>query len=160
VVVAGQHVLAEHALLRRGTARIREVADSLGSVPGEVAMASLVEVRRFLVDEVLPHEDAEEREFYPVVAGYLGGPEVLTSVRHVHAEVAHLTRVLGRMVDDLDATGPTPEELPGLRRILYGLHAVLALHRAEEEAEHLTRVVEEDGALAPPRPRQWTSQAG
>jgi hypothetical protein len=46
------------------------------------------------------------------------------------------------MIDDLDPAGPAEEVLPGLRRVLYGLHAVLILHRAEEE-ERLSRVVEE-----------------
>jgi heavy metal translocating P-type ATPase len=142
-VLAGHRVLEEHAALRRGTARIREVADQLGGVPADVAMAALVEVRRFLTDELLPHEHDEEAQFYPVVAPYIGGPEVVTTVRRVHAEIAHLVRVFGRMVDDLEPSGPTAEELPGLRRLLYGLDAVLSLHRSEEEAEHLMRVVDE-----------------
>jgi hypothetical protein len=71
-------------------------------------------------------------------------------VLRMHAEVAHLARVLGRMVDDAGADGPAGEDLPGLRRILYGLHAVLSLHRASEESEHLTRVVDEPSLPAAP----------
>ena len=73
---------------------------------------------------------------------YVGGDETVVAARRQHAEVAHLARVLGGMIDDLDPAGPAEEGLPGLRRVLYGLHAVLILHRAEEE-ERLSRVVEE-----------------
>jgi hypothetical protein len=33
----------------------------------------------------------------------------------------------------LPAEGPRPEDLRDLRRALYGLHAILALHFAQEE---------------------------
>jgi hypothetical protein len=141
-VTAGRRVLEEHTALRRGTARLRSVADELGLVPPATAHAHLLEVQRFLNEDLLPHEHAEERDLYPAVAPYVGGEETVVAARRQHAEVAHLARVLGGMIDDLDPAGPAEEVLPGLRRVLYGLHAVLILHRAEEE-ERLSRVVEE-----------------
>jgi hypothetical protein len=33
----------------------------------------------------------------------------------------------------LPADGPEPEDLPDLRRVLYGLHAILQLHQSQEE---------------------------
>jgi len=143
VVAAGEQVVAEHATMRRGTARIREVADELGAVPPAVALAHCDEVRRFLDTEVLPHERAEERSFYPAAAPYIGGEGAVAQALRMHAEIAHLARLLGRMLDDAGASGPSAEDLPGLRRVLYGLHAVLSLHRAAEESEHLTRIVDE-----------------
>jgi len=142
-VAAGRQVVEEHALLGAGTALIREVADELGRVPRSVARERLAEVRRFLDEELLPHERAEETDFYPLAERYIGGADAVAQVRRVHAEVAHLARVFGRMVDDAGRDGPGDDELPGLRRVLYGLHAVLAVHRASEEAEHLVRVVDE-----------------
>ena len=141
-VTAGRRVLEEHTALRRGTERLRSVADELGLVPSAIARAHLLAVQRFLNEDLLPHEHAEEQVLYPAVAPYIGGEETVVAARRQHAEVAHLARVLGGMIDDLDPAGPAEEGLPGLRRVLYGLHAVLILHRAEEE-ERLSRVVDE-----------------
>jgi hypothetical protein len=141
-IAAGRRVLEEHTALRRGTAQLRSVADELGLIPPASAHAHLLEVRRFLDDDLLPHEHAEERDLYPAVAPYVGGDETVVAARRQHTEVAHLARVLGGMIDDIDPAGPAEDVLPGLRRVLYGLHAVLILHRAEEE-ERLSRVVDE-----------------
>jgi heavy metal translocating P-type ATPase len=141
-IAAGRRVLEEHTALRRGTAQLRSVADELGLIPPASAHAHLLEVRRFLDDDLLPHEHAEERDLYPAVAPYVGGDETVVAARRQHTEVAHLARVLGGMIDDIDPAGPGEDVLPGLRRVLYGLHAVLILHRAEEE-ERLSRVVDE-----------------
>jgi hypothetical protein len=77
----------------------------------------------------------------PVLAPYIGGVDAPTAMRREQAEISLLARVFTEMVDDVGAWGPTDEDLPGLRRVLYGLHAVLSLHREEEE--HLMRAVDE-----------------
>ena len=56
------------------------------------------------------------------------GPLVQT-----HHEIRRLARLFGRMVAQLPADGPRPEEIRDLRRALYGLHAILTLHFAQEE---------------------------
>jgi len=141
-VTAGRQVLGEHAAMERDTAQLRRLADELGRIPPDVARMRLEGIRRFLRDDVLPHEHEEEQHLYPAIARYIGGPEGVMVARREHAEVAHLTRVFGGMMDALDPGGPDDEELIGLRRILYGLHAVLSLHRASEE-ERLAGVVGE-----------------
>jgi len=139
---AGREVLVQHAAMERDTVSLRRLADQLGRVPRAVARARLEEVRRFLRDELLPHEQEEEQHLYPVVARYIGGPESVAVARREHAEVAHLARVLSGMIDALDPDGPEDEELIGLRRVLYSMYAVLSMHRAAEE-EHLIAVVGE-----------------
>jgi hypothetical protein len=39
----------------------------------------------------------------------------------------------GHLLSDLPPEGPSPEDLVDLRRVLYGLHAILRLHFAQEE---------------------------
>jgi hypothetical protein len=55
-----------------------------------------------------------------------------------HVEIAHLARVLGQLVEDLPPGGPSDEDLPELRRVLYGLYAILRLHFAQEEEAYLS----------------------
>jgi len=41
--------------------------------------------------------------------------------------------VFGYLLSDVPPEGPGPEDLVDLRRVLYGLHAILRLHFAQEE---------------------------
>lgn len=140
-VSATRDVLEDHAAMRAGTARMRAVADELGRTPPATARTHLQEVRRFITDSLLPHEQQEERLLYPAVARYVGGDEALVAARREHAEVAHLAAIVVRMVDDIGGDGPDDDDAVALRRVLYSLHAVLTLHRSAEE-ERLMRVVD------------------
>ena len=139
---AGRQVLLEHASMEPETGKLRSLADEIGRLPRATARSRLHEVKRFLNDQLLPHEREEEQHLYPVVARYIGGPESVAVARREHAEVAHLSRVLSGMIDTLDPEGPDEEDLIGLRRALYSLSAVLSLHRSGEE-ELLSAVVGE-----------------
>ncbi len=143
---AGREVLVQHAAMERDTVSLRRLADELGRMPRAIARARLEEVRRFLRDELLPHEQEEEQHLYPVVARYIGGPESVAVARREHAEVAHLARVFSGMIDALDPDGPEDEELIGLRRVLYSIYAVLSLHRSAEEERLIAVVGEHDVA--------------
>jgi soluble P-type ATPase len=143
---AGRQVLLEHAAMERETAQLRHLADELGRLPSAAARRRLEAVKRFLHDELLPHEQEEEQHLYPVVARYIGGPESVAVARREHAEVAHLSRVLSGMIDTLDTDGPDDEELIGLRRVLYSLSAVLSLHRSGEEERLIAVLGEHDEA--------------
>ena len=55
-----------------------------------------------------------------------------------HVEIAHQIRRLGQLLDDIAGAGPDDEDLAELRRLLYGLHAVLRLHTAQEEESYLS----------------------
>ena len=55
-----------------------------------------------------------------------------------HVEIAHLIRRIGRVLDDLDPAGPDDDDIIELRRLLYGLHAVLQLHFAQEDEGYLS----------------------
>ena len=50
-----------------------------------------------------------------------------------YLEISHLTRLFTQLLEDLPPGGPGTEDLPDLRRVLYGLHAILRLHFAQEE---------------------------
>jgi soluble P-type ATPase len=139
---------SEHRSLRPRVDRLLTTADRLGTVDPSTAYTLVAEVHRFLVDELLPHELAEDRELYPALTRVLGGSDPTGTMSRGHAEIAHLTRRLGRLLDDVapgDAcTGHRADgrleddDTLDARRLLYGLHAVLNLHFSQEDEGYLS----------------------
>jgi iron-sulfur cluster repair protein YtfE (RIC family) len=138
----------QHVDLLPRVKQFRLIADRLDSVDGATARKELVQAHQFLSQELMPHELAEEEQLYPLMASYLGGEDPLGPMVRTHAEIAHQTRVLGQLVDELGDEGPAPEDLPEFRRLLYGLHAVLVLHFAQEEEAYLSRAEAQEPARA------------
>ena len=66
---------AEHLMIRADLEQLRQAADALGSQNMAEVMARLRHVHRLLVDEVLPHEQAEDEVLYPALAKVLGGTD-------------------------------------------------------------------------------------
>jgi len=129
---------AEHLAIRADLEQLRQAADSLGTQSANAAIARVRSVHRLLVDEVLPHEQAEDEVLYPALAKVLGGTDPLAPMSRAHAEISHLVRRLGRLLDEVDPAGPDDAEIAELRQLLYGLHAILRLHTAQEEESYLS----------------------
>jgi heavy metal translocating P-type ATPase len=128
----------EHRQLAPSMHRIRAVADRLDALsPAEVSV-HLEEIRRFLVDELMPHEAHEDRSVYPMLAKAAGSDDITVGLHRTHTEIFHLIRLLDRLVEDLPEDGPEPGDLVDLRRTLYGLDAILRLHMAQEEELYQT----------------------
>ena len=108
-------------------------------------MIELARLRDFLGRELLPHERDEQETAYPELVRLLGNEDPTGPLIHTHHQIARLTRLYTRLVEQLDASGPRPADLADLRRALYGLHAVLVLHFAQEEEFYLA-FGEVDGA--------------
>jgi hypothetical protein len=133
-----QRFSTEHIAIRADLDRLRQAADALGSEPPATAMARVRGVHSLLVDEVLPHEQAEDETLYPALARVLGGSDPLAPMSRAHAEIAHLIRRIGRLLDEIDPIDPDEGDISELRRILYGLHAILRLHTVQEEESYLS----------------------
>jgi hypothetical protein len=123
----------EHAEFSPELQRIRETADRLEAMDAATLARELEGVRVFLAERLPEHEEEEESVVYPVVAGLVGGEDPMSSMARAHVEISHLTRVFLRLLEDLPPEGPGPDDLMDLRRVLYGLHAILRLHFAQEE---------------------------
>jgi iron-sulfur cluster repair protein YtfE (RIC family) len=134
---------AEHTVLRPDLARIRDVADHLDIAPPAASIAAVREVHRFLVDELDPHEQAEDHDLYPALARVLGGNDPTATMSRAHVEISHLIRRLGRVLDDIDPERPDADDVTELRRLLYGLYAILQLHFAQEDEGYLSLVDEQ-----------------
>jgi heavy metal translocating P-type ATPase len=138
---------AEHRDLLPAVDRLRDVADRLDWLDRAKGRAELRDVYDFLVEKLLPHEREEEEVLYPIVAGVLGGEDPTGAMTRTHVEITHLVKLLGRSIDDLGDEGPSDDDLPELRRVLYGLHAILRLHFAQEEEAYSALGADEGGAL-------------
>jgi heavy metal translocating P-type ATPase len=123
----------EHRVLAPSIARLRAVADGLGDLPAGLARDELEEIRLFLLTTLIPHEEAEDREVFPLLAVAMENDDVTAALHRTHTEIFHLIRLMDRLVGEVPEEGPGPEDLTDLRRVLYGLDAILRLHMAQEE---------------------------
>ncbi len=127
------HLQAEHRELARPIARIRSLADRLGTMPAQDAREELELIRVFLLETLVPHEEREDRDVFPLLARAVGNDDVTAALHRTHTEIFHLVRFTDRLVREVPDEGPGAEDLTDLRRVLYGLDAILRLHMAQEE---------------------------
>lgn len=105
--------------------------------------------RAFLVEELVPHEEHEDREVFPMLARAARSDDLTAALHRTHTEIFHLIRLADRMVAELPEEGPAPEDLNDLRRVLYGLDAILRLHLAQEEERYMALGDEHPTAATP-----------
>jgi hemerythrin-like domain-containing protein len=128
----------EHKHLLPHIDQLRIAADAVGYAPIEAVRQEVDEGYAFLMHHLLPHAQAEDRALYPVVARLMGAPEATATMRHEHGAIARLCHDLGSLRSRLaDATAITDDLARELRRVLYGLHALIGEHFAEEEEVYL-----------------------
>lgn len=130
-VATAVRLRAEHDAVLPVVEQIRSVADGLSSTGRDVAPAQALLAR--LEQEVLPHELADEALLVPLVRRALDSPDATAALSRTHAEIAHQVSRLRRLLAGLDDENVQPEDVVELRRLLYGLYAVLRLHNAQEE---------------------------
>jgi heavy metal translocating P-type ATPase len=131
---------AEHSELLPFVNRLRIVADQLDTFDAATAGNELRVIHEFLVNSLLPHEEAEEKAFYPKIAELLGGEDPTGTMSRAHVEIAHHVRILGSLLEGLGERLPGATDFTDFRRVLYGLHAILRLHFAQEEEAYLSLV--------------------
>jgi heavy metal translocating P-type ATPase len=131
---------AEHMAVKPIVEHVRAVADELTGTSQDLASA-----RRLLEqldNQTIPHERAEQRELYPALARAMGGSDPTGTLSRSHAEIEYQVGRLRRLLDELADSPPEPEDIVELRRLLYGLYAVLRLHNAQEEEAAFTLIPE------------------
>jgi heavy metal translocating P-type ATPase len=129
----GDRFRDEHREFMPWLARIRAVADRLETYGPEEALSELGQIRWFLTERLVRHEEEEEKAVYPVVSRLMGGEDPMGTMARAHLEIEHLSRVFVHLLEDLPPESLDAEDLVDLRRVLYGLHAILRLHFAQEE---------------------------
>jgi len=137
MAIPTQPLRDEHQELRPHVERLRQAAEAVGASPTPAFRALLDEVGNFLGSHLIPHAQAEEAALYPVVARLMGAQEATATMRRDHIEIGRLIDELRTLQDQLADATYEPGEAESLRRTLYGLYAVIALHFAKEEEIYL-----------------------
>ena len=95
------------------------------------------EVYDFLAYHLKPHAEAEEAALYPVVQNVLGSPDATRTMSRDHVEVGRYIEELAALKNGLTDQALTPAQATALRRVLFGVYALLKVHFAKEEEVYL-----------------------
>lgn len=123
----------EHAGLQPHIEDLRVAADEVGAVPLDELQRLVAESFGFLVHHLIPHATAEDKVLYPAVERLMGVAGATATMSRDHVEVDRLTHELGDLQARLASRGLSDFLARDLRRVLYGLHALVGLHFAKEE---------------------------
>ncbi|GAA3342274.1 heavy metal translocating P-type ATPase [Amorphoplanes nipponensis] len=145
-VATARRLYAEHRDVRPLVEQVRTVADALNRPPYD--LRPVRELLDHLEVRLLAHEHAEEAELLPIMARALGGVEATSGLSRTHAEIEHQIGRLRRTVDDLVQEAEA-EDVTDVRRLLYGLYAILRLHNAQEEEGAFSLVPDPDPPSRP-----------
>ncbi len=131
---------AEHRHLLPHVEQLATAGDAVGRVAADDVKQNIDAAYGFLSMHLIPHATAEDAVLYPEVdrlLGATGDTRATDTMRRDHVEVVRLTERLGELRERLhDGVLGRDEELE-LRRLLYGLYAVVSLHFAKEEEVYL-----------------------
>ncbi len=132
-----QVIRDEHKELAACIELLRTVADSIGSAAIETLREEVGQVCIFLIHQLIPHAQAEEQVLYPTVGRLLRAVEATDTMSRDHLEVIRLTEELEALRLHLFYAHLSESDEQALRRILYGLYAIIKLHLAKEEEVYL-----------------------
>jgi len=127
----------EHKELLPHIEQLRTVADAIGTVPIESVRRGLDEISTFLTGQLTPHAQAEERALYPTIGRLMGAAEATATMIQEHTAIHRYTQELGVLRLHLSDASLSATEEQALRRVLYGLYALVKEHFAKEEEIYL-----------------------
>lgn len=127
----------EHKELLPRVQELRATADMVGEAPPGELLKAIDACLGFLEQHLLPHAEAEEGGLYPAVQRAMGAPEATATMSLDHAEVRRLTQELASLRAEVGIGALTTGRAKALRRVLYGLYALVALHFLKEEEVYL-----------------------
>ena len=156
----------EHRELHPFIEQLRTTADAIGDRPDSDVEQRVQGCVEFLEHHLLPHARAEDAVLYPAVERAMGARGATATMRRDHVEVEHLTRELGELRFEMPS-GIDDKLARNLRRVLYGLYALVSVHFAKEEevyvpllADHLTSADADAMFEAMHRASLWATSKG
>lgn len=132
------HIRAEHRGIEPHIDAILTTADAVGVVPRQILIDMIAGVLDFLQHELLPHAEQEDAAVYLAVEKAIGAAGSTNSMKREHigikAFVDELSDIHGVIVSK---TAISDETICDLRRVLYGIHALISMHLTVEEDVYL-----------------------
>ena len=127
----------EHKELYPQVETLRQAGDAINESLTSQAHAKIEEAYHFLTHQLIPHAQAEDQALYPMVQKVMGAPQATSTMSRDHMEVSQLTQELGTLRVHETQLFITFNQAMALRRVLYGLYALVKLHFAKEEEIYL-----------------------
>jgi len=127
----------EHKTLYPQIETLRLAGDVVNESLTTLAHDKIEQAYNFLTRHLIPHAQAEEKALYPMVQKIMGAPQATATMTRDHVEVERLTQELGSLRVHKSQLSITFEQVSALRRVLYGLYALVKVHFAKEEEIYL-----------------------
>ena len=127
----------EHKTLYPQIETLRLAGDVVNESLTTLAHDKIEQAYNFLTRHLIPHAQAEEKALYPMVQKVMGAPQATATMTRDHVEVERLTQELGSLRVHKSQLSITFEQVSALRRVLYGLYALVKVHFAKEEEIYL-----------------------
>lgn len=119
-----QSLREDHRLLQRQVDKLCEAARAVEALDVDGRRAVQEHLVDFLRERVVPHTRIDERVLYPEVTRRLGDPLATASMNYDHLAIR-------RWIEDIAETDP--HDSGRLQQLLYGLHALIAVHMWKED---------------------------
>lgn len=127
----------EHQELLPSIELMKTVADATGNIPFAALQQGIDDIATFLAHQLLPHAQAEERALYPIVEEAMGAKGATATMSRDHVAIGRLAEELNDLRVHLQGERLETYQEQALRRILYGLFALVTVHFAKEEEIYL-----------------------
>ncbi len=127
----------EHKALYPQVEILRLAGDVVNESLTTLAHDKIEQSYNFLTRQLLPHTQAEDLTLYPMIQKAMGDPKATATMSRDHLELDRLTQELGTLRVHKSTLSITFVQVNALRRILYGLYALVKLHFAKEEEIYL-----------------------
>ena len=137
MVTLTQTLREEHTELMPHIEMLRSVADAIGTMPMDTLRQRVYDVYMFLEHHLIPHAQAEEWALYPTVGRLMSAPAATATMSRDHVEIGRLTEELASLKMQISGKSVSESQEKDLRRVLYGLYAIIKLHLAKEEEIYL-----------------------
>lgn len=105
-----RELMASHRRLRPRVDELAALAARLDTLPPGRAQRELWSTSRWLTEEILPHEQREQRTAYPLIGRLLPGEDPTGPLIQTHHEIRRLVRLFSRLVSRIPPSGPDREE--------------------------------------------------
>jgi iron-sulfur cluster repair protein YtfE (RIC family) len=127
----------EHQELFPHVDRILQIAEIVGDTTVNEIRNGVEEIYDFLAYHLIPHAQAEDEALYPIVQKVLGSPDATKTMSRDHVEIGRYIDELAILKSGLTSEFLTVAQTRSLRRVLYGVYALVKVHFAKEEEVYL-----------------------